>query len=498
MPTTPPTIVAPLPNDPRVMMLAQATGLTRREAYGAAAEAWAWLAVMATDDAIVKASPDALTALVDVAEFGSAMITAGLVGVVDDGLVLPAELRRLERDQRSVLGGKATADGADDLDDQTRRRRAANAASSRRYRKRNKAKGLKAKPAGDANNYRSLGRVAGHEVRVYNGPHGCYAILLGATVDGRLFKLTTGDKAWSIDTVRLVDALPGLLEKWKVESRGRGLQESPTLVPAYAALRDDAERLTVLAKLQANGAARHADGDDASARHADASASSARPSADPDADGERNPMEHKGLDTAAASADRHADAFSSMSFSLTSSSSFEEEDIQSEGRKAAGDHERDQGVTAEPDGMAEWTRRQEQKRAMARKFAEVLNEDFDTVWRLWKVNAPYLRSRLEAAGINPNTGDVVTADAPSVARDARAGIDSTTEPTTGNKPATGVVAARERDERVERDYNARSKVERLRMACTTLRAATDMGADPATIKLINADASGEVVPVALG
>jgi hypothetical protein len=442
MPTIPPTIVAPLPHDPRVIMLAQATGLTRREAFGAAAEAWAWLSVMANDGLVVKAAPDALTALVDVAGFGPAMIQAGLVGVVDDGLVLPAELRRLERDQRD--GRRAAADDAD-LDDQTRRRREQNRAAARRYRKTTRATSSKAKPSGDANNYRSLGRVADHEVRVYNGPHGCYAILLGATVDGDLFKLTTGDKAWSIDTVRLVDVLPGLLDKWKAKSRALGHNPPPTLVPSYAAFRDDAERLTVLAKLHAAEAARHADGDDASSRHADASASSAGPSADPDADGERKSPDDKGLDASSASADRHADAFSSMSVSLTSSS-HEEEDMVPGGRKAADNHDRDQGDAAEPEGMAEWTERKQRKRMMARKFAAALKEDFDIVMRLWDLNSTILRSRLEAAGIDPNTGDRINADAPDEPRAARSDIDMTTEPTAGDKPATGVVVARERDD----------------------------------------------------
>jgi hypothetical protein len=442
MPTTPPTIVAPLPHDPRVIMLAQATGLTRREAFGAAAEAWAWLSVMA-NDGLVKAAPDALTALVDVAGFGPAMIQAGLAGVVDDGLVLPAELRRLERDQRGGRG--AAAGAADGMDGKIIRRREQNRVASRRYRKTTRTTCSKEKTSGDANNYRSLGRVADHEVRVYNGPHGCYAILLGATVDGGLFKLTTGDKAWSIDTVRLVDALPGLLDKWKSKSRALGHNPPPTLVPSYADFRDAAERVSVVAKLKAAEGARHADGDDASSRHADASASSAGPSADPDADGERKSPDDKGLDASSASADRHADAFSSMSVSSTSSS-HEEEDVREEGRQAAADHDRDQGDAAEPEGMAEWTERKQRKRMMARKFAAALNEDFDIVMRLWDLNSTILRSRLEAAGIDPNTGDRINADAPDEPRAARSDIDMTTESTAGDKPATGFVVARERDD----------------------------------------------------
>lgn len=439
MPATPPTIVAPIPADPRVMTLAKSLGLSRREAFGAAAEAWAWMSVMANDGLVVQAAPDSLDGLVDVAGFGAAMVDAGLVGVVDDGLVLPAELRRLERDDRATRRG-ADADDADDLDDQTRRRREQNRVASRKYRRREKVTGSKAKPA-VGNNYRSLGHVAGHEVRVFDGPHGCYAMVLGATVNGQPFrKLTAGDKAWSLESVRLVDTLPALVDKWKAQSRPVGLDDPPTLVPSLSAFRDDAERLMALATLQAADAARHADGADASSRHADASAIVSNASADHDADSERNPLEANALDASSASSSRHADGLSSMSYLSKSSSSIEEEDMRQAGRQEGRHH--DQG-DHEPAGMAEWDRRRHEEKQRDARIAEALGLDIDTV----KIrNRTYLALQCRQAGIDPQTGLPVNADAPGKPSQARPGIDATTEPTRRDKPATGNVGARDDDE----------------------------------------------------
>lgn len=439
MPRTPPTIVAPLPTDPRVMSLAKSVSLERREAFAAAAEAWAWMSVMAVDDIVVNTAPESLDGLVDVPGFGAAMLQVGLVGVVNDGLVLPAELRHHERGERG--GTAAVPAAAADEDEQTSRRREQNAAASRRYRKRNRATGSKPKPSGEQK-WRSLGRVAGHEVRVFDGPHGCYAMVLGATVGMEPFrKLTTGDKAWSLESVRLVDTLPGLLEKWRVvHQKENGRLAPQPLVPSYADFRDDAERLTELAKLSAADA-RHADGADASSRHADASASSAGPSAGPDADGERKSYDGIGLDASSASADRHADAFSSMSSLSESSSSHEEEDKSGEGRRADGIHEPDQG-DAEPD---ERQKRERWSRLVAR-FAQALGRDEDTIRSWWRYNRDFLRAELLKRGIDPNTGLIVNAEGAHEPRGARDDIGVTTEPIDQDKPAASSVGARGGDE----------------------------------------------------
>jgi hypothetical protein len=98
---------------------------------------------------------------------------------------------------------------------------------------------------------------------------------------------------------------------------------------------------------------------------------------------------------------------------------------------------------------------------------------------------------IESAGNNmPPKGD-------SEPGDARGSAEPATEPSSDNKPATGLVVARGRD---EPDHDKLSKVERLRQSCDTLRAAAALGAGATIMKVTNAgqDADVEVLPVALG
>jgi hypothetical protein len=431
MPKTPPTIVAPLPDDPRVMSLAKTVSLTRREAFAAAAEAWAWMARQAVDGIVPQTAPDSLDSVVDIAAFGQAMLQAGLVGVVNDGLVLPAELRRREQHDERGGGAAAAAEGGDE-DGRERRRKEQNAAAARRYRKRH-PKPLGSKPKSSGNAWRSLGRVAGHEVRVFDGPHGIYALLLGATVGGETSKLTAGNKSWSLDTVTLADVVPGLVEKWKVKhQREAGRFVPQPLSPTYEALRDDADKIMALAKVEraaaaheAPGVARHADDDDASSRHADASSSVIIPSSSPEANGERKSCDGMGLDAPAASSSRHADALSSISVSLTSSS-YKEEDMGREGREAGASRER--------------------YNLLVRRFAHALGQDEDTIRSWWRHNRDFLRMKLGAAGIDPKTGLPVNAEGAHEPAAARDDIGVTTEPIDQDRPVAGNVVARGDDE----------------------------------------------------
>ena len=304
MPKTPPTIIAPLPHDPRVIALAKAVSISRREAFAMAAEAWAWATMQAVDDIVPRTAVETIDGIVDAAGFGQAMLAAGLIGVVNDGLVLPAELGR---DRRHSVSRGESAEADNGEDSPQARRRVQNAEYARRYRKKKRITEPKTK-SDEKKAWRSLGHVAGHEVRLFEGQFGPYAMLLNATVGGLRQKLTTGDKSWSIDTVSLADVLPGLLAKWKViHDKERGIHDPArrkVLDPTYDALRD--------------ASARHAD---ASARHADASApASARPSAHE----ERNCPEGNGLGADDASAPRSADALSSVSISSSSLSSLKE------------------------------------------------------------------------------------------------------------------------------------------------------------------------------
>jgi hypothetical protein len=165
MPAATRTIVAPLPNDPRVMTLAKSLGLSRREAFACCCEAWAWLSVMAVDGIVGNAAPDTVDGIVDVVGFGQAMLEARLVGVADDGLVVPSELR-VQRERGVGPGSSADDDQDDD------RRRKSDRDRQRRHRLRKTLTEPAARPspppepAGPRPAQRHLGAIAGHGVRL--------------------------------------------------------------------------------------------------------------------------------------------------------------------------------------------------------------------------------------------------------------------------------------------------------------------------------------------
>lgn len=461
MPATPRTILAPLPNDPRIMALAKSVGLPRREAFAVAAEAWAWMAAVEVGGLVKKTPPDSLDGLVDVEGFGTAMLQVGLVGVVDDSLVLPAELRRLERDQ---CDGRVAADGGDHEDHELRRK-ALNAESARRYRRKKRMTGSASKSA--AAKPRSLGRVAGHEVRVFDGQYGPYAMLLGATLGGASYKkLTTGDKTWSVDTVTLADALPGLLQKWQTiherEQKVSDRSKRKILDPPFAALQAEA--------------ARHAD---ASSRHADASALASSSS---DGGAARKPASGNGLDAPNASSSRHADALSSMSSISSLSLSSPEEKREREEREESEIKERRRKL-----GLRRRMRFDELCRAALNRWTvtQFVAGEEKKLWDPDAIAADLGLPRDEVLTIGQHecwnrfrrqnlediesAGDDMPARAHREATDARAAIDMTTEPAEQDKPATGIVEADERDDPDESDHDSLSPEGDVRILPVALR-----------------------------
>lgn len=446
MPTTLPTIVTPLPNDPRVMLLAKSMGLTRREAFGAAAEAWAWLAAMAVDGIVPRTEPDTLDGVVDVPGFGQAMLAAGLVGTVNDGLVLPGELRQRQRDDDERRSRHRGDDAAGDPDE---RRRGQQREASRRYRRRSVTTGSKTQPA-TSPTWRSLGRVAGHDVRVYDGPHGCYARVIGATINGQgCGRFTAGDKGWSLEGVTLMDVLPALVEKWKTLTTARGLDPSPRAEPTYDAFRDAAERLTVLEKCRRDEADRGGDEpghDDASSsvinrhqRHDDASSnviissSSEKPQTEPKSIGDMGLPRHH----ASSFADDDGPSSSSLS---KSSSSNEEEDMRG-GRKAGDIHDADErhGDDAEPDAYREWKAKRQQTEERYARIAAALGDDIGAVRLRY---APTLALQCRQAGIDFRTGLPIDAGGSHEPAGAPPAVQTITEGAGGNLPATGSVEPR--------------------------------------------------------
>ena len=237
MPATPPTILAPTPSDPRLLLLAKSTGLTRREAFGVAAEAWAWMAAMAVDGIVPMTPPDSLDTLVDVTGFGQAMLEAKLVGVVDDGLVLPAELRRSQRDVAEPRRRQAVDHACDDDE----RRRKADRDRQRKYRK-NKTL---TKPAAATTSMRSDDDCSARAPRRLGDVEG-YAVMLLFRRDGVPFYKLAGatPTEWTgtvtdPDNPSLADAFGALHATMK---RKGGLTDTSDMRPTVEQLVGAAER----------------------------------------------------------------------------------------------------------------------------------------------------------------------------------------------------------------------------------------------------------------
>jgi hypothetical protein len=436
MPATLPVIVTPLPSDPRVMKLATATGLKRREAFGAAAEAWSWLAAHAVNGIVPATEPDTLDGIVDVPGIGQAMLAAGLVGVVNDGLVLPGELRHQQRDDAEPRRRHRGDDAGGDTEE---RRREGWRDASRRYRRRTKVTAPQTQPT-TSKPCRCLGRVAGREVRIYDGPHGCYARVIGATLDGQgCGKFTAGDKAWSLEDVTLVDVLPALVAKWKTLTTARGLADPPRAEPTYDAFREDAERLTMLeqfTRAEAAGGGDEPRHDDASCRHQrhdDASSSVIESSSATDPAGERKPSRDEDLPRHHASSGAADDGPSSSSLSKSSSSN-EEEDMR--GGREAGSIDDDK-----PAAYREWEAKRQRTDERDARIAAALGIDIGTV-RLR--HRDYLALQCSQAGIDFRTGLPLNAGGSHEPAGARTTLPATVEPMDDAEPATGSVVARER------------------------------------------------------
>jgi hypothetical protein len=479
MPTTPRTIVAPVPDDPRVIALAKSLGLSRREAFGAAAEAWAWLPRQANDGIVVQAAPDSLDGLVDVAGFGAAMVDAGLVGVVDNGLVLPAELRRLERPAR---GSRGVVDEAE----RKERTKAGSRNRSQKYYWSKKDNTPAAKPspppaaADDSARWkpRRLGMVEGCDVMLlYSKRTGSYFYCMkGATPEE--WCASVADQ----NSPSFGEALVGIHSTMKRGGR-KGLVADVEMRPTPAQVVAAAERYRASRDAVVADAARRDEANDAfmkasiddqedtaereTSRQSHALArEDAKPHADLTPTAEpvpvASPCDDNGLGAIQPHAKPHADltpTAPSSSSLLMSSSGIEEKESTTTTRRLTRPAERQRdreddildrllvvsngglgaAATIDQDDPAKRERRQQEQQRYAR-IAEALGLDIDTV----KIrNRDFLALQCRQAGIDPQTGFPVNADAPSKPPQARPGIDATTEPTRRDKPATGSVGARD-------------------------------------------------------
>lgn len=479
MPTTPRTIVAPVPDDPRVIALAKSLGLSRREAFGAAAEAWAWLPRQANDGIVVQAAPDSLDGLVDVAGFGAAMVDAGLVGVVDDGLVLPVELRRLERPAR---GRRGVVDEAE----RKERTKAGSRNRSQKYYWSQKDNTPASKPspppaADDAARWkpRRLGMVEGCDVMLlYSKRTGSYFYCMkGATPDEWTASVTDPDNP------SFAEALAGIHSTMKRGGR-KGLVADVEMRPTPAQVVAAAERYRAGRDAVVADAARRDEANDAfmkasiddqddtaereTSRQSHALArEDAKPHANLTLTAEpvpvASPCDDNGLGAIQPHAKPHADLTQpapSSSSLLMSSSGIEEKEstttTSSLTRPAERQRDREDDIldrllvvpnqshaAATPSDSEDPAAREKRQRRqeLAERFAVALGQPIGTIQVWWKGNPHYLRHELETAGIDPNNGLPINADAPSKPPQARPGIDATTEPTRRDKPTTGSVGA---------------------------------------------------------
>ncbi len=466
MPKTPPTIVAPLPTDPRVMSLAKSVSLTRREAFAAAAEAWAWMAVMAVDDIVVNTAVDSLDGLVDVPGFGTAMLQAGLVGVVNDGLVLPVELRRRERDQRRERAAAA----AEDQDDKAERERKQARVRQRRRRRdkaleKTNAKTASPPPTADTRvkwTPRRLGTVDGHDVMLFYSPKTEAWFYCLKDASPHEWTASVADQ----QNPSFAEALAGLHSTMKREA-GKGLGSGDTFRPSLKAMVTAAERYR---DERASAAADDARRDEGNKALAEASAE------------DQDDIDHE-----PAERDCHAPVtvperdtvtvtVMSRSESVTSPpKSCDEGDFggvtchapvtvpapsSSNSLSASGNEDKENTTTTsvvtprkrdhEDDILERFVPRKDpvvgelerKRQEVAARFAAALGVTVESVIQQWRSKPDTLRARVEAAGIDPNTGLPVNAEGAHEPAAARDDIGVTTEPIDQDRPAAGNVGAR--------------------------------------------------------
>ncbi len=504
MPRTPPTIVAPLPRDPRVMVMAKALKVSRADAYTAVADVWAMLAADAEGDIVKGWTLEMLDAVVEMemAGCGTAMLQAGLVGVVDDGLVLPAELRNQRRDER---GGRAAADREDQGDKVERERKQARV----RQRRRRAGKAL-SKPATNSTSPspsvadtrakwtpRRLGTVDGHDVMLLYSTktQAWFYCLKDASPDEWCASVADPAKP------SYAEALVGLHNTMKRKAKN-GDGGGDSFRPSLKAMVDEAERYrTERAAVAVDDARR----DEANRAAAEAAAEDREDidhePAERDCHADVTPNQRDTVTVTEVSrpesvtcpsnsngggdlgnGECHAPVTVTAPSSSSSSVSLGNEDKENTTTtngvtSAERDHE-DRildrlAPRAESEQTRQETRQQTQERLWLERIAQALGTTPEAVKSQRQRMPDILLARLKIKGIDPKTGEPVAAEGSHEPVDARGDTVLTTEPTPSDEPATGSVGARVH----ELDYDKLSKVDRLRNSCGTLLAARELGAD---------------------
>lgn len=481
MPKTFTTTVAPLPTDRRVLQLEQLLNVSRSQAVGIVVMAWAWM-LAEQSEGVVQDSPKILDSVVNIAGAGQALVDAGLVGVEPAGLVIPIGVRQAI-DRASRNGESA---------DERRRRKDAERKQKSRKRSRltnpsqptrSKTSPQAAEAPGPRPLSRRLGTVAGYPVMLIYRKDGIpFYKLAGSTPE---FTGTVTDP----DKPSLADAFVALLERMKREA-GKGLGMGNTFRPTMEQVIDAA----TLERDRREAAAV------ADARCDEANKALAEASAEDQDDHDHDRLERDNVTPVSASnrdtvtcpqgvtladaatvagsscndnnlgADSegskchalgHSVAPSSSSSSVSGSSREEiHKDTTTTSSVGAANRDPDnQRQRREPDRLdlfldslkpntaprpwddAETAKRKERKAELAERFAVALGMTVEAVIDQWKRGPDVLRARLLAADIDPNTGFPVNAEAHHEPAGDHKGIDTTTEPTAGDKPAEGNVGA---------------------------------------------------------
>lgn len=485
MPATLPTIVTPLPNDPRVMLLAKSIGLTRREAFGAAAEAWVWLSAMAVDGIVPRTEPDTLDGIVDVPGIGRAMLAAGLVGTVNDGLVLPGELRQRQRDDAERRSRHRGDDAAGDTDERRRgqpqpgkrkrertdRDREADNERKRKQRRKEKlttpaTSPTRSEQSGPTRTPRRLGEAAGYPVMLLFRRDGVpFYKLAGATPQEWTGTVTDPENPSLADAFAAIHATMKRRERFDGDMR----PTAPEVVKAAEAYR--AARESTAADDQRRDTANRAFAEAATAGDDDATVTDVTPpchapvthvtrdtvtvtlvsrsdgvTPPPNSSGERD---LEGV-TCHASVTRDAPS-SSSSFCISGHEDTENTTTTSPVTVAERDADREVGILdrllftanpttenrsrVDPEGEAKRQRTAERDA----RIAAALGIDIGTV-RLR--HRDYLDLQCRQAGIDIRTGLPINAGGSHKPAGTRTTLQATTEPTDDAEPATDILEAR--------------------------------------------------------
>jgi hypothetical protein len=472
------------------MIMAKKLNVSRADAYTAVVDVWATLAADAEGDIVKGWTLVMLDAVVEMemAGCGAVMLQAGLVGVVDDGLVLPIELRHHQRDDARQSSARPSHSPGADRQKRYRERKRLSVPAPKR------ALAAAAVPA-PVNKPRRLGEVEGYPVMLLFSRAGVPFYKLAGALP-REWTGTVTDQ----DNPSFADALAALHAAMKRES-GKGFCSGDTLRPSLQAIVGAAERYRAAldattagdaCRDEANAAFMEAsaeDQDDIEHEPAERNASvtgdarNVTPvTGDAKRYGERYAPEQStqgGAGTSDESA-RYVQRYASPP-SSSSSSVFhgDEEKKNTTTTSSVTPHERDNedGILnrflegtkpQEPATPAECKDKEQQRerwRQMAERFATGLKMTVAEVFHLWETDKPKLRTLLEAAGIDTATGFPVNASASHEPAAARQDIGVTTDPIDQDKPAAGSVDARDDYEPDESEDDVRERLlEQLRHA----------------------------------